>query len=294
MQSAVGQYFKKLVYLFDRCLEEMGKSVFRWYADKIGCTVTVFRPESCTLPEQKRRNMKVDILAIGVHPDDVELSCSGTLLKHRAMGQSVAILDLTRGELGSRGTPEIRAQEAASASQVLGVEERMQVGLPDGMFGSTSDYWLKIVPYIRYFQPRVVLANAPKDRHPDHGRASQLVKEACFYSGLKQIASQWQGEAQEPWRPQSLFFYIQDDYLEPDFVVDITPWVDKKKEAILCFSTQFYNPESSEAETPISKKNFLDSIFGKNAVFGRSIGADFAEGFIHSRIPGVNSLMDLY
>lgn len=240
------------------------------------------------------KEMSVDILAIGVHPDDVELSCSGTLLKHLEMGYRVAILDLTKGELGSRGSAEIRAAEALAAAEVLGINQRFQAGLKDGFFESSADSWLQIIPFIRHLRPRVVLANAIRDRHPDHGRAAQVVREACFYSGLRHIHTHWQGQQQEIWRPTSLFYYIQDEFIEPDFVIDITAWAERKKEAILCFKTQFYDPESQEMETPISRKNFLDSIFGKNAVFGRSIGADFAEGFIHARIPGVNSLLDFH
>jgi N-acetylglucosamine malate deacetylase 1 len=238
--------------------------------------------------------MSVDILAIGVHPDDVELSCSGTLLRHIEAGCSVAILDLTRGELGSRGSAEIRAEEARAAAEVLGITQRFQAGLLDGFFALSSESWMQIIPFIRHLRPRVILANAIRDRHPDHGRAAHLVREACFYSGLRHINTQWEGESQQVWRPTSLFYYVQDEFIEPDFVIDISPWAERKKEAILCFKTQFYDPESQEIETPISKKNFLDSIFGKNAVFGRSIGADYAEGFIHARIPGVSSLLDFH
>lgn len=236
----------------------------------------------------------VDILAVGVHPDDVELSCSGTLLAQMERGYTCAILDLTKGELGTRGDQFTRAKEAEKAAVCLGITRRYQAGLPDGFFTVDESSIKAIIPYLRHLKPKIVLANAPSDRHPDHGRSSKLVEEAVYYSGLSKIETFWEGEKQEVWRPQSLFFYIQDQYLSPDVVVDITPYFPKKKEAVQCYETQFYNPNSSEPETPISQKNFLDSIYAKNAVFGRSIGVDYAEGFICSRTPGVKDLFYLY
>jgi len=237
--------------------------------------------------------MKLNILAIGVHPDDVELSCTGTLLKHIDLGYHVGILDLTRGELGTRGDAETRDLEAAKAAKVQGIKIRAQAGLADGFFENNKESLLKIIPFIRYYQPDIILANAISDRHPDHGRAAKLVSDACFYSGLIKITTSWEGQLQEAWRPKALYHYVQDRHLTPDFVVDITKYIDNKIAAILAFETQFYSPEEDGPVTPISQKNFIDALKGKNAVFGRSIGADFAEGFICDRIPGVSDLHDL-
>lgn len=237
--------------------------------------------------------MKVDILAIGVHPDDVELSCSGTLLKHIKIGHTVAILDLTRGELGTKGNADLRMKEAKAAADIMGVKYREQAGLEDGFFQYSQENIKAIIPYIRKFQPEIVLTNAPKDRHPDHGRAAKLTADACFYSGLIKIKTQWEGQDQEAWRPRAVYHYIQDDHLTPDFVVDITSEIDQKIDAIMAYKSQFYNKNDDGPETPISQKNFIDSVKGKNAVFGRSIRVDFAEGFICDRIPGIDNLMDL-
>ena len=236
---------------------------------------------------------KLDILAIGVHPDDVELSSSGTVMKHLQMGYSVGILDLTRGELGSRGNADLRDKEARLAANILGVDIREQAGMEDGFFEHNKTNILKIVHFLRKYRPDIVLGNAPSDRHPDHGRAAKLISDACFYSGLSKIETTHEGIPQTSWRPRSLYHYVQDRHLNPDFVVDITPFMDKKIEAIFAFASQFYSEESDEPTTPISQKNFIDALKGKNAVFGRSIGVDFAEGFIHDRIPGVQNLMDL-
>jgi bacillithiol biosynthesis deacetylase BshB1 len=237
--------------------------------------------------------MKVDILAVGAHPDDIELSVSGTIMKQVSLGYTVAGLDLTKGELGSRGSAELRLKEADAAARLMGLIDRRQVGMADGFFTNDESHIKQLIPYIRYYKPQIVLANAPTDRHPDHGRAAALLSDACFYSGLKQIRSEWEGMEQEHWRPLAVYHYIQDQHLQPDFVVDISAWIEKKKAAILCFESQFHNPHISEEETPISQKNFLDSIFGKNAVFGRAIGVDFAEGFICDRAPGVSDLFHL-
>lgn len=237
--------------------------------------------------------MKVDILAIGVHPDDVELSCSGTLLKHIKQGYKVALLDLTRGELGTKGDADTRKTEASNAASIMGIAIRDQVGLADGFFQYSKENILKIIPYIRKYRPKIVLTNAPEDRHPDHGRAAKLTADACFYSGLIKIKTEVDGIKQEAWRPDAVYHYIQDNHLSPDFVVDITEELDTKIEAIMAYKSQFYNEDNIGPETPISQKNFIDSVKGKNAVFGRSIRVDFAEGFICQRIPGVNTLMDL-
>ncbi len=238
--------------------------------------------------------MKVDILAIGIHPDDVELSASGTLLRHAALGKSFGLLDLSRGELGTRGTPEIRAQEAREAARILGAVFRETLDIPDGLFVHEPTNWLKIVRCIRQYRPDIVLCNAPDDRHPDHGRAAKMAADACFYAGLAQIETfDNEGIKQEKWRPKAVYHYIQDKQLTPDFVVDITTWFPRKMEAILAFKSQFYDPNGQEPNTPISGKDFLHFMEAKGRVFGRPIGVEFAEGFINSRTPGVGNLFDL-
>jgi len=238
--------------------------------------------------------MKVDILAIGIHPDDVELSASGTLLRHAAQGRTFGLLDLSRGELGTRGTPEIRAREAAASAQLMGAAFRQTLDVPDGLFVYHPDHIIDIVRVIRECQPKIVLCNAPDDRHPDHGRASKMTADACFYAGLEKIDTRnAAGQLQTKWRPQAVYHYIQDKQLTPDFVVDITPWFPRKMEAILTFRSQFYDPEGAEPNTPISGKDFLAFMEAKGRVFGRSIGVEYAEGFCVSRTPGVHDLFDL-
>ncbi|MBL7932568.1 MAG: bacillithiol biosynthesis deacetylase BshB1 [Bacteroidia bacterium] len=237
--------------------------------------------------------MKVDILAIGVHPDDVELSCSGTIAKHIAMGKTVGILDLTRGELGTRGSAELRTQEANASAKILGVSFRTQLNLKDGFFQNDESHQRLIIEQIRKYQPELVLCNAISDRHPDHGRAAKLTSDACFYSGLAKIETHFEGKLQPAWRPKAVYHYVQDHFIHPDFVVDITPYFDKKHEAIMAFSSQFYKPGSNEPETPISSKEFLESLNSKMSIWGRAIGVKYAEGFTVGRYPGVNSLFDL-
>lgn len=237
--------------------------------------------------------MKLDILAIGVHPDDVELSCSGTILKHIAQGKKVGILDLTIGELGSRGSGELRLVEAKNSAKVLGVSARENIGLADGFFRNTKESQLEIIKIIRKYQPKIVLANAITDRHPDHGRASKLISEACFYSGLVKIETEFAGKKQEKWRPTAVYHYIQDRFIEPDFVVDVTDFVAKKIEAIQCFSSQFYNPDSNEPQTPISGEYFLEFIGARMMQYGREIGVKYAEGFTVERYVGVEDLLKL-
>lgn len=237
---------------------------------------------------------KVDILAIGIHPDDVELSAGGTLLRHTAQGKSFAILDLSRGELGTRGTAEIRATEAAESARILGTAFRETLDIPDGLFENKPENWLKIVRALRACQPEIVLCNAPDDRHPDHGRAARMTLDACFYAGLEKIETlDRHGIQQQKWRPKAVYHYIQDKQLDPDFVVDITPFFSQKMEAILAFRSQFYDPANAAPNTPISGKDFLDFMEAKARVFGRPIGAQFAEGFVFSRTPGVRDLFDL-
>ncbi len=237
--------------------------------------------------------MKLDILAIGVHPDDVELSCAGTLLKHIALGKKAGILDLTAGELGSRGTPELRRQEADAAAKILGVAIRDNLGQADGFFRNDKEHQIQIIQKIRFYQPEIILCNAVNDRHPDHGRAAALVSEACFYSGLRKIETFHNGQVQEVWRPKAVYHYLQDRYLKPDFLVDISPFLEKKLEAIRAFSSQFHNPDSSEPQTPISSRQFLDFVVSRSRHNGRDILADYAEGFTVDRTPGVNNLFDL-
>lgn len=241
---------------------------------------------------------KVDILAIGVHPDDIELACSGTLLKHIAAGSKVGILDLTRGELGTRGTAEIRAQEASRAAEMLGAQFRWNAGMADGFFAITPENTRRIIQAIRACQPSIVLANALDDRHPDHGRAAKLTADACFYSGLEKIETTFpDGSPQKKWRPDVVYHYIQDRNLEPDFVVDITPYMDRKMEIIMAFSSQFHNPAAKEyaeeAATPISGQQFKRFLRAKAASYGRVAAFDFAEGFNVTRTPGVKNLFDL-
>jgi bacillithiol biosynthesis deacetylase BshB1 len=238
--------------------------------------------------------MKLDILAIGVHPDDVELSCSGTLLKHISEGKACGILDLTAGELGTRGSGSLRLQEAADAAKILGVKVRDNLGMADGFFKNDKEHQLMIIKKLREYRPEIVLCNAVSDRHPDHGRSASLVSEACFYSGLRKISTQLNGAEQEAWRPKAVYHYVQDRYNKPDFVVDVTGFADKKMEAIKAFRSQFYDPNSNEPESPISVKNFLDVVLGKMRVWGRDAGFEYAEAFVAERTPGVKDLFDLH
>ncbi len=237
--------------------------------------------------------MKVDILAFAAHPDDVELSCSGSILHHVALGYKVAIVDLTRGELGSRGSGEIREQEAQVSAGILKLSARENLDLGDGSFENNFDTRLKIIQAIRKYQPEMIWANALDDRHPDHGRGAKLVSDACFFSGLRRIETFENGVKQELWRPKQLFHYIQDRYIEPDFVIDVTNHWEQRMESVSAFKTQFYDPSSSEPETPISSKGFLTFLPARAEDFGRPIGAKYAEGFVKSRTFGVKNLFDL-
>lgn len=238
--------------------------------------------------------MKLDILAIGVHPDDVELSASGTLLKHIALGKKAGILDLTRGELGTRGSAALRTEEAMKSAKILGLSVREQLTMADGFFENNENNQKHIIKVLRKHQPDIVLCNAITDRHPDHGRAAKLVSDACFYSGLVKIETRSDDNSlQNAWRPKMVYHYIQDRYLKPDFVVDITPYMDKKMESILAFSSQFFDPNSAEPETPISSKNFMENIKAKATIFGRDINCNYAEGFTVERTMGVENLFDL-
>lgn len=236
---------------------------------------------------------QIDVLAIGAHPDDVELSASGTLLKHRAMGYTTGIIDLTQGELGSRGTKETRKEEAAAAAKVLGLTERVNLKMADGFFEHSEENLRLIIEQIRRFKPEIVLMNAVSDRHPDHGKGSKLASEACFLAGLRRIETSWNGEVQEPHRPKFVYHYIQDRYLKPDFVIDVTDFVEQKFDSIKAYKTQFWDPNSSEPKTPISGEEFFEFLRGRMAEFGRSIGVRYAEGYTVERVIGVDSLFQL-
>lgn len=238
--------------------------------------------------------MKLDILAIGVHPDDVELGCSGTLLKHIDMGKTVGIVDLTQGELGTRGNAQIRMEEAENARRIMGASVRENLGMADGFFQHTKENILKISKVVRKYKPELVLANAFSDRHPDHGRAGKLISDACFYSGLARVEQHDDdGQLLEPWRPKAVYHYIQDRNLKADFVVDISDYIEKKFECILAFKTQFNLGNPDGPKTPISGKEFMDFMRSKNQAYGRDIRAAYAEGFTVERTMGVKDLFDL-
>jgi N-acetylglucosamine malate deacetylase 1 len=237
--------------------------------------------------------MKLDILAFGAHPDDVELGCGATIAKEISLGKTVGIIDLTRGELGTRGTAETRDVESQNASKILKVSVRENLKFRDGFFRNNEKHQLEIIRLIRKYKPEIVLCNAIKDRHIDHGKGSQLVSDACFLSGLIKIETSLDGNIQEPWRPKVVYHYIQWSNIEPDFVVDVSQFIDIKMDAIKAYKTQFYNPENKEPETPITSKNFLDSVLYRAQDLGRLIGADYGEGFTVERYLAVNSLSDL-
>ncbi|HAT75588.1 MAG TPA: bacillithiol biosynthesis deacetylase BshB1 [Flavobacterium sp.] len=237
--------------------------------------------------------MKLDILAFGAHPDDVELGCGGTLAKEISFGKKVGIVDLTRGELGTRGSVAIRNEEAAAAAKILGALVRENLDMRDGFFVNDEAHQLKIIQMIRKYQPEIVICNAIDDRHIDHGKGSQLVSDACFLSGLIKIETKLDGEKQLVWRPKLVYHYIQWKDITPDFVVDISGFNEKRVEAIMAYGSQFYNPNSNEPETLIASKNFLESLDYRPKELGRLIGTDYAEGFTVERYLAVNSLGDL-
>jgi bacillithiol biosynthesis deacetylase BshB1 len=237
--------------------------------------------------------MKLDILAIAAHPDDVELSAAGTLIKAKKQGKRIGILDLTAGELGSRGNVLSREEEATAASKIIGLDARVNIGLADGFFQNDRDSQIKIIEQIRRYQPDVVLINAPSDRHPDHGKGAVLAKESCFLSGLLKIETKWDGIDQKAWRPRSVYHYIQDYYLKPDFVVDISAETEQKIESIKAYKTQFYDPDQEGPDTPISGEDFFDFLKGRWMTYGRLAGVKYAEGFIASRPIGVEDITTL-
>lgn len=236
--------------------------------------------------------MKLEILAIAVHPDDVELGCAGVLMMEQLQGKKVGVIDLTRGELGTRGTVETRAQEAADAGAIMQLDVRENIGMADGFFKNDEAHQRLLIRYIRKYQPEIVLANALDDRHPDHGRAGHLIKDACFLSGLRKIETlDDNGNPQPHWRPKYIFHYIQDRYYEPDFVYDVTPVFDRKVESIKAYTSQFHSTaySSDEPQTYISTPEFLNSIIGRQAMFGKMIGVAYAEGFRTEKMIGIDS-----
>ncbi len=239
--------------------------------------------------------MKLDILAIGVHPDDIELSCAGTLINAGLQGKKTGVVDLTAGELGTRGTPEIRLQEAANAAKIMGLQVRENLFLKDGFFrNDEKEAMRKIIAAIRKFQPTIVIANALEDRHPDHGRAGKMIAECCYYSGLRKIETKDENENQQnAWRPKQVLHIIQDRYYTPNLVVDISNVMEQKMKAILAYESQFYNPNSNEPNTYISSPMFMEGIKARSIQFGKSIGIDYGEGFTIVNPVGINDLSAL-
>jgi len=236
---------------------------------------------------------KINVLALAAHPDDIEISISGIMLKHKAAGMRTGIIDLTRGELGTRGSAEIRQQESEKASAILQLDVRENLGLKDGFFQEDEESLLAVIKVIRKYKPDILLMNAETDRHPDHGRAHQLVKRAAFLSGLLKIKTEDQGVLLESWRPANMYSYIQDYYLEPDIVIDVTEFWEKRMQSLLAYSSQFYNPDSNEAQTPISNEGFMKHLEGRSHQLGRLINCDHGEGLKKVRPIGVNLLTDL-
>lgn len=232
--------------------------------------------------------MKLDILVFGAHPDDIELGCAGTIIKHIKLGLKVGVIDFTKGELGTRGTEETRSDETKNANKILGLELRENMGFKDGFFVNDEDHKLKLIKKIRQYRPEIVITNAPSDRHPDHGRASDLTIDSCFLAGLEKIET-----GQEVWRPKHIYHYIQFNTILPDFVVDISEEMELKIESILCYKTQFFNPNSEETETIISSSDFLESVRYRAMDLGRQSDCKYAEGFITNQTLKVNSLKDL-
>lgn len=233
---------------------------------------------------------KLHILAIAAHPDDIELSAAGTLIKHAKLGQQVGIIDLTQGELGTRGSGPLRLQEAAAAGQTIGTAVRENAGMADGFFQNDKEHQLKLIQYIRKYQPDIVIANALEDRHPDHGRGGRLIADACFFAGLRKIETMLDGHQQEPWRPKRVFHMIQDRFLEPTVIVDITDSFEQKMEAIKCYKSQFHDPNSNEPLTYIASQDFLENIRYRASLLGKRIGTRYAEGFICENTPGIADL----
>jgi N-acetylglucosamine malate deacetylase 1 len=238
--------------------------------------------------------MKLDILVMAAHPDDAELGCSGTICSHIAQGKKVGIIDFTRGELGTRGTPEIRLAESEEATKILGVHARENLGFRDGFFVNDEEHLMKLIRVIRRYQPEIVLANAPFDRHPDHIKGCELAVDACFKSGLRMIETfEEDGSKQKEWRPKNVYHYIQDRYISPDFVVDISEFWDKKEASIRAFRSQFYDPNSTEPNSYLSSPAFLKFVEARNREMGHAIGVEFGEGFTSYKKLGISNLSNL-
>jgi bacillithiol biosynthesis deacetylase BshB1 len=238
--------------------------------------------------------LKLDILVFAVHPDDAELGCAGTIASHIATGKKVGIVDFTQGELGTRGTPEIRLQEAEDTKEILGLSIRENLRMRDGFFRNDEEHQKLLIKVIRTYQPEIVLANAVEDRHPDHGRAAELTTQACFYSGLRVIeTTDDEGNSQVAWRPKVVYHYIQDRYIEPDFVADISDFWEVKEKAIRAFKSQFYDPASDEPESYLTSPDFLTFLKARSEVMGHKIGVKYGEGFTKSKMIGVKNLFDL-
>ena len=236
---------------------------------------------------------KIQVLAVAVHPDDVELCCSGTLMMEKLHGKTIGVVDLTRGELGTRGTPELRAQEAAAAARIMNLDIRENLGMPDGFFENNEENQRKLVGAIRAYQPEIVLAAALADRHPDHGRAGKLISDSCFLSGLRKITTlDEKGMEQAAWRPKYVFHFIQDRFYRPSFVYDISATFERKLEAIRAYSSQFHSTayKEDEPQTYISSPEFMDSIIGRAQMLGKMIGVKYAEGFLSEKMIGVSRL----
>ncbi|MEO6894193.1 MAG: bacillithiol biosynthesis deacetylase BshB1 [Ginsengibacter sp.] len=236
--------------------------------------------------------MKLDLLAFGVHPDDIELSCAGTLLVEKNKGKKVGIVDLTRGELGTRGTAETREKEAEDSAKILGIDARENLEMADAFFRNDEENQRKIIRVLRKYQPEIIFCNAPEDRHPDHGRSARLVSDSCFLSGLRKIETFDENKKQEIWKPKYVFNYIQDQYVSPTFVVDISEVIEQKLAAIRAFKTQFFTPsaDDNEPQTYISTPEFLESVINRSKMFGKMIGVKHAEGFVSKKMIGINSL----
>lgn len=237
--------------------------------------------------------MKLDLLVLAVHPDDAELGCAGTIIKHIAQGKKVGIIDFTKGELGTRGTAETRTEESKNATAIMGIHVRENIGIRDGFFKNEEEHQLQVMKMIRKYQPEIVLTNALYDRHPDHGRASDLANDAIFLSGLRKIETSIDGVWQEPWRPRLTLQYIQDTYIKPDIIIDVSAQMEQKIEAIKAFKTQFDSANDDEPQTYISTPAFLQAVIARAREMGKNIGAEYGEGFTSRKLLGVDSLFDL-